>query len=141
MSIKASLGCSSVNSTDISDRINIIFKVDSCNICPVFFYLTRVIEVVFIFRNLDHVEGKMKKIGKGLSEVDAKVKRLEVKYNKTLEEKAMLTIEHNKAEETIVVAENLVGKLEGEYQRWSGQACSISTLICTTGLVYSHLFL
>jgi len=37
MSIKASLGCSSVNSTDISDRINIIFKVDSCNICPVFF--------------------------------------------------------------------------------------------------------
>lgn len=83
----------------------------------------------------------MKKIGKGLSEVDAKVKRLEVKYNKTLEEKAMLTIEHNKAEETIVVAENLVGKLEGEYQRWSGQACSIYILICTTGLVYSHLFL
>lgn len=82
----------------------------------------------------------MKKIGKGLSEVDAKVKRLEGKYNKTLEEKAMLTIELTKAEETIVVAENLVGKLEGEYQRWSGQACIISTAISTTGLLYSSLF-
>lgn len=63
----------------------------------------------------------MKKLSRGLNEVDTKVKRLEVKYNKTLEEKAMLTIELTKAEETIANAETLVGKLEGEFQRWSGQ--------------------
>lgn len=63
----------------------------------------------------------MKKLSRGLNEVDSKVKRLEVKYNKSLEEKAMLTIELAKAEETIASAETLVGKLEGEFQRWSGQ--------------------
>ena len=29
--------------------------------------------------------------------------------------------ELEKAQETITVADNLVGKLEGEYKRWSGQ--------------------
>ena len=63
----------------------------------------------------------MEKLHKGLAEVDNKVENLKKKFERTTTEAAKLKVELEKAEETIVAAENLVGKLEGEYQRWSGQ--------------------
>ena len=63
----------------------------------------------------------MAKLQKGLTEVDQKVASLKTKFQKTTTEAAKLKIELEKAEETITAAENLVGKLEGEYERWNGQ--------------------
>ena len=63
----------------------------------------------------------MEKLQKGLAEVDSKVENLKRKFEKTTTEAAKLKVELEKAEETIVAAENLVGKLEGEYERWNGQ--------------------
>ena len=72
-------------------------------------------------RNLDKVEGKMSKLSKGLSEVDKKVENLRKLFEKNTTEAAKMKVELDKAQETIVAADNLVGKLEGEYKRWSGQ--------------------
>ena len=77
--------------------------------------------MLVVARNLTAVENKMKKLSKGLSEVDQKVDRLKKTFEKTTTEAAKLKVELEKAQETIAAAENLVGKLEGEYQRWSGQ--------------------
>ena len=63
----------------------------------------------------------MAKLSKGLSEVDRKVENLRKTFEKTTTEAAKMKVELDKANETIVAADNLVGKLEGEYQRWSGQ--------------------
>lgn len=77
------------------------------------------------FRNLEKAEGRMAKLQKGLTEVDQKVENLKRKFERTTTEAAKLKVELEKAEQTIAAAENLVGKLEGEYQRWNGQ---VSTL-------------
>ena len=63
----------------------------------------------------------MEKLSKALSDVDRKVEGLKGKFEKTTMEAAKLKVELEKAQETIDAAENLVGKLEGEYKRWSGQ--------------------
>ena len=63
----------------------------------------------------------MAKLSKGLSEVDRKVENLRKTFEKTTTEAAKMKVELDKANETIAAADNLVGKLEGEYQRWSGQ--------------------
>jgi len=63
----------------------------------------------------------MAKLSKGLQEVDRKVESLKKKFEKTTTEAAKLKVELEKAQETIAAAENLVGKLEGEYERWSAQ--------------------
>ncbi len=63
----------------------------------------------------------MAKLSKGLAEVDEKVEGLRKKFEKTTTEAAKMKVELDKAQETIAAADNLVGKLEGEYQRWSGQ--------------------
>ena len=63
----------------------------------------------------------MEKLSKALSEVDRKVEGLKGKFERTTMEAAKLKLELEKAQETIDAAENLVGKLEGEYRRWSGQ--------------------
>lgn len=42
-------------------------------------------------------------------------------FEKFTTEAAKLKIELDKANETITAAENLVGKLDGEYIRWSEQ--------------------
>ena len=63
----------------------------------------------------------MSKLSKGLDEVDRKVASLRDKFEKTTTEAAKLKVELDKATETISAAENLVGKLHGEYSRWSGQ--------------------
>jgi len=75
----------------------------------------------FMFRNLGSLEGKMTKLQKGLSQVDSKVNSLKKKFEDTTTEAAKLKVELEKEQETIEAAENLVGKLEGEYQRWSEQ--------------------
>ena len=74
-----------------------------------------------MFRNLGSLEGKMTKLQKGLSQVDSKVNSLKKKFEDTTTEAAKLKVELEKEQETIEAAENLVGKLEGEYQRWSEQ--------------------
>jgi dynein heavy chain 2 len=63
----------------------------------------------------------MEKLSKALDEVDRKVAGLRDRFEKFTTEAAKLKIELDKAEETIQAAESLVGKLDGEYQRWSGQ--------------------
>ena len=63
----------------------------------------------------------MAKLSKGLNEVDRKVASLKQKFEKTTTEAARLKVDLEKAQETIAAAENLVGKLEGEYERWSSQ--------------------
>ena len=80
--------------------------------------------VCFIFRNLSSLEGKMNKLQKGLSQVDNKVSSLKKKFEERTTEAAKLKVELEKEQETIEAAENLVGKLEGEYQRWSEQVHS-----------------
>jgi len=77
--------------------------------------------VCFIFRNLSSLEGKMNKLQKGLSHVDNKVSSLKKTFEVRTTEAAKLKVELEKEQETIEAAENLVGKLEGEYQRWSEQ--------------------
>ena len=72
-------------------------------------------------RNLQKAESRMEKLSKALSEVDRKVEGLKGKFERTTMEAAKLKVELEKAQETIDAAENLVGKLEGEYRRWSGQ--------------------
>lgn len=63
----------------------------------------------------------MEKLGRALDEVDRKVEGLKRKFEKTTTEATKLKVELEKAQETIAAAENLVGKLEGEYERWNGQ--------------------
>jgi len=74
-----------------------------------------------MFRNLSSLEGKMTKLQKGLSQVDHKVSNLKKTFEVRTTEAAKLKVELEKEQETIEAAENLVGKLEGEYQRWSEQ--------------------
>ena len=63
----------------------------------------------------------MEKLGKGLEQVDRKVEGLKKTFEKTTTEAAKLKVELDKATETIEAAENLVGKLDGEYIRWNAQ--------------------
>ena len=74
-----------------------------------------------ICRNLGSLEGKMTKLQKDLSHVDNKVSSLKKTFEVRTTEAAKLKVELEKEQETIEAAENLVGKLEGEYQRWSEQ--------------------
>ncbi|KAI0210443.1 Cytoplasmic dynein 2 heavy chain 1 [Lamellibrachia satsuma] len=77
-------------------------------------------------KNLQKAESRMEKLSKALSEVDRKVEGLKGKFEKTTMEAAKLKVELEKAQETIDAAENLVGKLDGEYRRWSGQVGEIT---------------
>jgi len=72
-------------------------------------------------RGLKKVEDKMGNLSTGLNEVDTKVAMLKKKFEQTTQEGAKLKVELDKAQETIAAAENLVSKLEGEFQRWSSQ--------------------
>ena len=69
----------------------------------------------------------MAKLSKGLEEVDRKVEHLRNTFEKTTTEAAKLKVELEKAQETIAAAENLVSKLEGEYERWSAQVINGNT--------------
>ncbi len=71
--------------------------------------------------NLDKSEKKLEKLGKALAVLDQNVKDMRNRFELLTTEAAKLKIELEKEEETIVIAENLVGKLEGEHKRWSDQ--------------------
>ena len=76
----------------------------------------------------------MDQLAKGLSEVDEKVRKLKKKLEKTHTEAAKLELALEKSKETLEAAENLVGKLEGEYKRWSGQVGELSKELTTLPL-------
>lgn len=71
--------------------------------------------------NLAKIEEKATKLKANLAAVDEKVANLKATFEKMTSEATRLKIELEKAEETIEAAESLVGKLQGEYDRWSGQ--------------------
>ena len=77
-------------------------------------------------QNLDKSEVKLEKLGKALTALDQKVKNMRDRFELLTTEAAKLKIELEKEEETIVAAENLVGKLEGEHKRWSDQVGSLT---------------
>ena len=72
-------------------------------------------------RSLEKVTSKMTNIGSELSRVDQKVASLRKTFEETTTEAAKLKIELERAEEIMSSAQNLVGKLENEYRRWSKQ--------------------
>ncbi len=71
--------------------------------------------------SLDRSEGRLVKLGKVLEALDRKVQEMRDKFEKLTTEAAKLKIEVEREEEIITAAENLIGKLEGEHKRWSGQ--------------------
>jgi dynein heavy chain 2 len=72
-------------------------------------------------KSLEKVTSKMTSVGSELTKVDERVSALRKTFEQTTQEAAKLRIELEKAEETMSSAQNLVGKLEGEYHRWSKQ--------------------
>jgi hypothetical protein len=63
------------------------------------------------------------------------------RFEQRTQEATQLKIELDKAQETITAAETLVGKLEGEFKRWSGQVryfylCfNVNTLLRTSNVI------
>ncbi|XP_071951365.1 cytoplasmic dynein 2 heavy chain 1-like isoform X2 [Antedon mediterranea] len=78
-------------------------------------------------RNLEKAISQVEKLKKGLEDVDRKVANLKRTFQQKTNEAAKLKMELEKAQETITAAENLVGKLDGEYQRWSEQVKELET--------------
>ncbi|CAB3978327.1 cytoplasmic dynein 2 heavy chain 1-like [Paramuricea clavata] len=72
-------------------------------------------------RNLQKSQNRMEKLKKALDEVDQQVAGMRKRFEQRTQEATQLKIELDKAQETITAAETLVGKLEGEFKRWSGQ--------------------
>ena len=69
----------------------------------------------------------MEKLSAKLDEVDSKVAQLRNRFETRTKEAAELKIKLDRENETIVAAETLVTKLDGEYQRWSKQvSCQCS---------------
>lgn len=50
------------------------------------------------------------------------------RFEKRTQEAAKLKVEVEKAQETITAAETLVGKLEGEFKRWSAQVLELTNV-------------
>ena len=63
----------------------------------------------------------MDELSHELKQVDEKVERYRTTFEKTTNEAQRLKVDLEKAKETIEAAQNLVGKLEGEFSRWSSQ--------------------
>ena len=72
-------------------------------------------------QNLSKSEAKLADLGVVLQQLDVKVKEMRDKFEVLTTEAAKLKIDVEKEEEIIAAAQNLVGKLEGEHKRWSGQ--------------------
>ncbi len=72
-------------------------------------------------KNLDQSEDRLGKLMAILNKLDLKVKEMRNRFELLTTEAAKLKIEVEKETEIIAAAENLVGKLEGEHRRWSGQ--------------------
>ncbi|XP_057314672.1 cytoplasmic dynein 2 heavy chain 1-like isoform X2 [Hydractinia symbiolongicarpus] len=72
-------------------------------------------------KGIDKSQQRLDKLGKALDTVDKKVADMKGKFEKRTQEAAKLKVDVDKAQETITAAETLVGKLQGEFKRWSVQ--------------------
>ena len=72
---------------------------------------------------------RFEKLGRALDAVDSKVAELRKRFEARTGEATRLKMEVEKEEETIQAAENLVGKLKGEYDRWSHQVSNLNDKI------------
>ncbi|CAF1020652.1 unnamed protein product, partial [Adineta ricciae] len=72
-------------------------------------------------KSLENSTRKMDELSFELKQVDAKVEKYRTTFEKTTNEAQRLKVDLEKAKETIEAAQNLVGKLEGEFYRWSAQ--------------------
>ncbi|XP_071126281.1 cytoplasmic dynein 2 heavy chain 1-like isoform X2 [Mytilus edulis] len=80
-------------------------------------------------RNLAKAQGRMDKLKTALDEVDAKVASLRNRFETFTKEAAELKIKLDRENETIIAAETLVTKLDGEYQRWNQQVGELAAEI------------
>lgn len=71
----------------------------------------------FHFRGLESSTRKMDELSRELKIVDDKVEKFRTTFEKTTNEAQRLKVDLEKANETIEAAQNLVGKLEGEFHR------------------------
>ncbi|KAJ8027756.1 Cytoplasmic dynein 2 heavy chain 1 [Holothuria leucospilota] len=78
-------------------------------------------------KNLEKATNKISKLQKGLEDVDLKVAEYKKRFEKLNMEATKLKIELEKEQETIANAEHLIGKLDGEYQRWNAQVSELNT--------------
>ncbi|CAF2056597.1 unnamed protein product [Rotaria magnacalcarata] len=72
-------------------------------------------------KSLESSTRKMDELSHELKQVDDKVEKYRTTFEKTTNEAQRLKVDLEKAKETIEAAQNLVGKLEGEFYRWSAQ--------------------
>lgn len=72
-------------------------------------------------RNLDNAETQLVELNANLSDVDATVAKLKEQLSQFTKEAAEIEIGLNDVNQTLASAENLVYKLEDEYQRWQEQ--------------------
>ena len=73
----------------------------------------------------------MARLGEALGEVDRKVAGLKQRFENLTKEAAELKIKLDKENETIVAAETLVTKLDGEHQRWNEQVRLAGSAVIT----------
>ncbi len=73
--------------------------------------------IEFCFRSLESITRKMDELSHELKIVDDKVEKYRSTFEKTTNEAQRLKVDLEKANETIEAAQNLVGKLEGEFHR------------------------
>lgn len=70
---------------------------------------------------MKNAEVQLQELSTGLSNVDATVAKLKNNLLVYTKEAAELEIDLNKVQNTLATAENLVGKLKDEYERWQQQ--------------------
>ncbi|ERL83968.1 hypothetical protein D910_08202 [Dendroctonus ponderosae] len=77
-------------------------------------------------QNLDNAETQLVELNANLSDVDATVAKLKEQLSQFTKEAAEIEIGLNEVNRTLASAENLVYKLEDEYQRWQEQLKELS---------------
>jgi dynein heavy chain 2 len=71
----------------------------------------------------------MEKLSRALDEVDQKVAQYRNRFETLTKEAAELKIKLDKENETILAAETLVSKLDGEYTRWNNQVIMLNFIL------------
>ncbi|EDO38992.1 predicted protein [Nematostella vectensis] len=79
-------------------------------------------------RNLDKSQQRLEKLGRALDKVDHEVAEMRNRFELRTKEATQLKMELDKAQETIAAAETLVSKLDGEFNRWTGQTGFVTYL-------------
>lgn len=78
-------------------------------------------EQTHLMLSLDATQSEMTRLTEDLDKVDSRVAALRATFESHTKAAADLRIELVKARNTLSVAENLVGELEGEHTRWKRQ--------------------